>query len=99
VLAGGQFRLKRRSLRAQRFIHWIGVASLLGLSVLMIGHIYITFPYDAFSAMRTGFVTEEYARMEHRRWLETLPPEAFAGTPEAPKTPEVKESDTTSTAG
>ena len=56
--------------------------SMLGLSVLMIGHVYFTFLYQASSAMRTGYVTEEYARMEHRRWLETLPPEAYSGEPE-----------------
>ncbi|HSB72406.1 MAG TPA: cytochrome b/b6 domain-containing protein [Candidatus Methylomirabilis sp.] len=53
--------------------------SMLGLSVLLIGHVYFTFLYDAFSAMRTGFVSEPYARMEHLKWLETLPPEAFVG--------------------
>ena len=46
--------------------------SMLGLSVLMIGHVYFTFLYDALSAMRTGFVTEDYARMEHREWFEDL---------------------------
>jgi formate dehydrogenase subunit gamma len=56
--------------------------SMLGLSVLMIGHVYFTFLYEALPAMRTGFVTEEYARMEHLKWLGTLPPEAFAVAPE-----------------
>ena len=56
--------------------------SMLGLSVLLIGHVYFTFLYEALPAMRTGFVTEEYARTEHPKWLETLPPEAFAVTSE-----------------
>ena len=56
--------------------------SMLGLSVLMIGHVYFTFLYDAFSAMRTGLVTEPYARMEHLKWLEALPPEAFVVPPD-----------------
>jgi formate dehydrogenase subunit gamma len=47
--------------------------SVLGLSLLALGHVYFTFLYDAFSAMRTGYVTEEYARLEHRKWLERLP--------------------------
>jgi formate dehydrogenase subunit gamma len=55
--------------------------SMLGLSVLMIGHVYFTFLYDALSAMRSGYVTEDYARSEHRRWLDGLPPGAFAGSP------------------
>jgi len=56
---------------------WAALAhdlSMLGLTLLMIGHVYFTFLYDALSAMRTGYVTEDYARMEHRRWLEGLGP-------------------------
>lgn len=53
--------------------------SMLVLSVLAIGHLYFTFLYDALSAMRTGYVTEEYARMEHRRWVESLPPDDGPG--------------------
>jgi cytochrome b subunit of formate dehydrogenase len=67
---------------------------MLGLSLLLIGHVYFTFLYEAFSAMGTGFVTEEYAGMEHRRWLETLPPEAFVVAPEAPKAAKAEEDDT-----
>lgn len=43
--------------------------------------------------MRTGFVTEQYARMEHRRWLKTLPPEAFAFAPGASKAAKAEEGD------
>jgi formate dehydrogenase subunit gamma len=50
---------------------------MLGLSVLMIGHVYFTFLYGALPAMRTGFVSEGYARMEHRRWFESLAAEAL----------------------
>jgi len=46
--------------------------SMLGLSVFMVGHVYFTFLYDALPAMRTGYVTEDYARMEHREWFEDL---------------------------
>lgn len=72
--------------------------SMLGLSVLMIGHVYFTFLYDALSAMRTGLVTEQYARMEHLKWLETLPPEAFAVAQEASKGAEANEGDLKSAA-
>jgi hypothetical protein len=48
--------------------------------------------------MRTGFVSEQYARMEHLKWLETLPPEAFAGGPEASKAAKTSESDIKSAA-
>jgi formate dehydrogenase subunit gamma len=47
--------------------------SVLGLTILAMGHVYFTFLYDALSAMRTGYVTEEYARLEHRRWFESMP--------------------------
>ncbi len=56
--------------------------SMLGLSILMIGHIYFTFLYDALSGMLTGSVTEEYARMEHRKWFEALRPEAVTAAPD-----------------
>ena len=49
--------------------------SMLGLSVMMIGHVYFTFLYGALSGMVTGKVTEEYARMEHSKWFESLQPE------------------------
>jgi formate dehydrogenase subunit gamma len=59
---------------------WTAMAhdlSVLGLAVLLVGHVYFTFLHGGFSAMRTGWVTEEYARLEHARWVEGLPPEAF----------------------
>jgi formate dehydrogenase subunit gamma len=46
--------------------------SMMGLTVLMIGHMYFTFLYGALPAMTTGYVSEEYARMEHADWYETL---------------------------
>jgi formate dehydrogenase subunit gamma len=55
--------------------------SMLGLTVLMIGHVYFTMLYDALSAMRTGLVSETYARLEHGKWVEALPPEAFVPAP------------------
>lgn len=51
--------------------------SMLILFVLLVGHVYFTFLYDALSAMRSGYVTEAYARAEHRKWLESLPPDAI----------------------
>ncbi len=46
--------------------------SMMGLTVLMLGHMYFTFLYGALPAMTTGYVTESYARMEHGEWYETL---------------------------
>ena len=69
VLWFGKGRLGANGLASTAMVHDL---SMLGLSVLLIGHVYFTFLYDAFSAMGTGFVTEEYARMEHPKWLQTL---------------------------
>jgi formate dehydrogenase subunit gamma len=77
VLWLGSGRLGPTGLAVAATVHDL---SMLGLSVLMIGHVYFTMLYDALSAMRTGYVTETYARLEHARWLETLPPEAFTST-------------------
>lgn len=46
--------------------------SMLALTVLLIGHLYFTFVYGALPAMSSGYVSEEYARLEHARWLEEL---------------------------
>ncbi len=46
--------------------------SMLALTVLLVGHVYFTFVYGALPAMTTGYVSEEYARLEHARWLESL---------------------------
>ena len=47
--------------------------SMFAITVLLIGHVYFTFVYDALPGMTTGYVTEDYARMEHARWVESLP--------------------------
>jgi formate dehydrogenase subunit gamma len=86
VLWLGSGRLGPQGLALAAMVHDL---SMLGLSVLMIGHVYFTFLYGALPAMRTGFVTEEYARMEHRGWLESLPSEALAVPPAAGTAPGV----------
>lgn len=70
VLWVGKGSLGPVGLAATATLHDLAV---LGLSLLAMGHVYFTFLYDALSAMRTGYVTEEYARLEHRKWLESLP--------------------------
>ena len=47
----GKGRLGADGLAITAMVHDL---SMLGLSVLMIGHVYFTFLYDALSAMRTG---------------------------------------------
>jgi formate dehydrogenase subunit gamma len=80
ILWFGKGRLGANGLAWTAMIHDL---SMLGLSVLMIGHVYFTFLYDAFSAMRTGFVTEEYVRMEHAAWFAALHSDSLDAVPSA----------------
>lgn len=74
VLWFGKGQLGANALAIAAMIHDL---SMLGLTILMIGHLYFTFVYDALSAMLRGYVTEEYARMEHPKWLAELPENQF----------------------
>jgi formate dehydrogenase subunit gamma len=47
--------------------------SMLVLTLLLIGHLYFTFVYDALDGMLKGYIPEEAARLEHAKWVETLP--------------------------
>lgn len=64
--------------------------AMVAITVLMIGHVYFTFVYGALPAMTTGYVSEEYARLEHAKWLAEQAAEAAAAPvgpeTEAPKT-------------
>ena len=74
VLLFGKGQLGADGLAVAAMVHDL---SMLGLTVMMIGHLYFTFVYDALSSMLTGFVTEEYAKMEHPKLLEELPENEF----------------------
>lgn len=50
--------------------------SMLGLTVMLAGHLYFTYVYGALSGMTTGYIPEEAARLEHAKWVESLPQEA-----------------------
>ncbi|HEY6041676.1 MAG TPA: cytochrome b/b6 domain-containing protein [Anaerolineae bacterium] len=78
VLWFGKGQLAADGLALTAMVHDL---SMLGLTVLMIGHLYFTFVYDALSAMRTGFITEEYARLEHPKWLAGLSENEFVVAP------------------
>ena len=43
------------------------------LTVLLVGHLYFTYVYSALSGMTTGYVSEEEARLEHAKWVDSLP--------------------------
>lgn len=44
--------------------------SMLGLTILLVGHLYFTFVYKALSAMTTGYVPRTDALIEHAKWVE-----------------------------
>lgn len=82
VLWFGKGQLGYDGLALAAMIHDL---SMLGLTVLMIGHLYFTLVYDALSSMLTGYVTKEYAEMEHPKWVEELPADAFVKPQEKKK--------------
>jgi formate dehydrogenase subunit gamma len=47
--------------------------SMLILTVLLVGHLYFTFVYDALPGMLKGYIPEVEARLEHAKWVESLP--------------------------
>ena len=50
--------------------------SMLVLTILLVGHLYFTFVYQALSGMTTGYIPEEEARLEHAKWLDSMPEKA-----------------------
>lgn len=46
--------------------------SMLGLTLLLAGHLYFTYVYRALSSMTTGYVLKKDARIEHAKWVEEL---------------------------
>mgnify|MGYP001820486511 CR=1 FL=1 len=64
--------------------------SMLALTLLLVGHLYFTYVYDALSSMTTGYVDEDEARLEHSKWVAELEaeqaPETSAAEPETADT-------------
>ncbi len=50
--------------------------SMLVLTVLLVGHLYFTYVYGALAGMVKGYIPEEEARLEHSKWVESMPNEA-----------------------
>ena len=60
--------------------------SMLGLVLLLIGHIYFTVVYKAINAMHTGYVPRTDAEIEHAKWvaeMDELRQREAAGDPPA----------------
>ncbi|MEN8041307.1 MAG: cytochrome b/b6 domain-containing protein [Actinomycetota bacterium] len=50
--------------------------AMLALTLLLVGHVFFTFVYKAWSSMATGYVSKEDMEMEHSKWVEELEHEA-----------------------
>ncbi len=46
--------------------------AMLSLALLLVGHIFFTYVYKAWSSMATGYVPKEDMELEHRKWVEEL---------------------------
>ena len=70
VMWFGKGMLTANGLAVAAIIHNL---SMLILTVLLIGHLYFTFVYDALAGMVQGYIPEAEARLEHAKWVESLP--------------------------
>ncbi|MEN8114030.1 MAG: cytochrome b/b6 domain-containing protein [Actinomycetota bacterium] len=50
--------------------------SMLALTLLLVGHIFFTFVYTAWSSMASGYVSKDDMELEHSKWVEELETEA-----------------------
>ena len=70
VMWFGKGMLTANGLAVAAIIHNL---SMLILTILLIGHLYFTFVYDALAGMVQGYIPEAEARLEHAKWVESLP--------------------------
>ncbi len=54
--------------------------SMLVLMLLLVGHIYFSYVYTAWSSMATGYVSKDDMEMEHSKWVEELDHEGAEGS-------------------
>jgi formate dehydrogenase subunit gamma len=46
--------------------------SMLALTLLLVGHVFFTYVYTAWSSMGTGYVSKEDMEIEHSKWVDEL---------------------------
>jgi len=54
--------------------------SMLVLTLLLVGHVFFTYVYTAWSSMATGYVSKDDMEMEHSKWVEELEHEDADGS-------------------
>ena len=55
--------------------------SMLALTLLLVGHVFFTYVYTAWSSMGTGYVSKDDMEMEHSKWVDELEHEAAETEP------------------
>jgi len=53
--------------------------AMLVLTLLLVGHVFFTYVYTAWSSMATGYVSKDDMEMEHSKWVEELEHEGAEG--------------------
>jgi formate dehydrogenase subunit gamma len=53
--------------------------SMLALTLLLVGHVFFTYVYTAWSSMGTGYVSKEDMEIEHSKWVDELEHEDAEG--------------------
>ncbi|MEN8238508.1 MAG: cytochrome b/b6 domain-containing protein [Actinomycetota bacterium] len=46
--------------------------SMLALTLLLVGHVFFTYVYTAWSSMATGYVSKEDMELEHSKWVDEI---------------------------
>lgn len=54
--------------------------SMLALTLLLVGHVFFTYVYKAWSSMATGYVPEDEMKLEHGKWVEELEHQGATGS-------------------
>jgi len=54
--------------------------AMLALTLLLVGHVFFTYVYRAWSSMATGYVPEDEMKLEHGKWVEELEHEGAKGS-------------------
>jgi formate dehydrogenase subunit gamma len=75
VVASGLVLWLAKSSLSPTMLAWTAIVhdlAMLALTLLLVGHVFFTYVYKAWSSMATGYVPEDDMRLEHGKWVEEL---------------------------
>jgi len=75
IVASGLILWWFKSDLSTSMLSWTAIVhdlSMLALTLLLVGHVFFTFVYKAWSSMATGYVSVEDMEMEHAKWVDEL---------------------------